>query len=213
MKEPHRLMDRRTFVVQALAFCALPKSQGALPLLPIAGFVGRAAAAAAIGWFVEETLDTALNRKQVEDAIVPSKSGPTGNAFHDANADSFIVDPYRVRIPTGQSGTYGFHTSLDGHLRADLPRQIPVYKDLAVHEIQRIRHEQPIYGTVLYPCGFRRPPTWEDDERYLHTLRRYEVPPHAFRLDYVRPFNDGQNQLVGFGVCNRRGDRDLLISV
>jgi len=59
------------------------------------------------------------------------------------------------------------------------------------------------FGAILYPCGYRLPPTPADYQNYVRVAQRYYgIPnPEAFALLYTRHFNDGRNPHMGYLIA------------
>ncbi|MBI5757694.1 MAG: hypothetical protein HZA46_04170 [Planctomycetales bacterium] len=166
-----------------------------------------------LAWYCDETVGKEipadpdeLGLEKVADPC-PSKS-----KFHNSHAEPLIVGKERHHFPSLFGENCRFHVSIHQHLRADVPREIPDFKDLASHELRRIRHEAKIFSAVLYPCGERACPAVGDRTSFHRACDEYGVDPDRLKLDYVRPFNDGRKAHLGFGVRSQKsGEKDLLI--
>ena len=187
---------------------------------------GKAAFAGALSWFVNRTLDIVFphfgnnlkggNKLAKELDVKELDPNPTvEDEFHNQHASPYVCLNPQYSFKPRHSERYNYFVELDRYLRSDTDNPLPEFKDLSTPEIKRIAQEEDYYGTVLFPCGQRRPPVIEDNPRYTETCwREYDTDPNLMELEYVRPFNDGIHSYASYGVKSKRtGEKDLLISV
>lgn len=120
------------------------------------------------------------------------KTAPPPQTFHD------IYSPgLRLKVRIGpQTSQYGYWVELDGIPFADSQNPIRPTKSLNIAEmLQIIRPEEvTFYGSVVFPCGSRRPLSTEDQRDFEHTIvSKYHSDPDLFKFEYVRPANSGRN--------------------
>jgi hypothetical protein len=90
--------------------------------------------------------------------------------------------------------------------RTDSQNPPRVRKDLNLAEMGALASplETNYHGCVLFPCSERQQPTYDDriafcDVMRSNKYRRTGFVPRPEQLEYVRPFNDGTNQFIGYG--------------
>ena len=188
-------------------------------------WIGRAAFAGAISWFVDQTLDIVFphfgnslkggNKLARELNVEKIDPKPTAeDKFHNLHASPYVsLNPHYSFKPK-YSERYDYFVELDRYLRSDADDPLPEFKDLSTPEIKRIAREEDFYNTILFPCGQRKPPVLDDYAGYYETCDEYNTDPNLMEIEYVRPFNDGTDSYASYGVKSKRtGQKDLLISV
>lgn len=177
-------------------------------------WTGRTAFAAGIAWLVNRVLDKRYPSHPDTLGVKSIAPTPTADHFHNSQAEPYVVTNARYNFRDEYSPGFGYYMGVNGYLRSNKTDPIPEIKDLATHEVKRIAKEESNYDTLLFPCGKRERPTQLDLVGYQDTCDEYRVDPDRLKLDYVRPFNDGQQQYLAYGVTSRRtGEKDLLVSV
>ena len=185
--------------------------------LPWLFWTGRPAFAAAISWLVNRALDKAFpeNDPEVADKLNVQVITPrsTNDSFHNIHADPYIVANPRYNFDTEYSKKCRYYIELNRYLRSDEENPIADFKDLSTSEIKRLAYEDKYYKNILFPCGLRERPNRDHYAGYRSTCNAYKVDPDLLELEYVRPFNDGRDSCLTYGVKSRQtGRKDLLIS-
>ena len=189
-------------------------------------WTGKAAFAGGISWLIGRVLDIrfpnfgrslkAGNKlaKELGVQIVEPKPTKT-DRFHNSHASPYAVLSPKYRFKPKYSERYEYFVGLDRYLRSDADNPLPDFKDLSTPEIKRIAKEEDYYDTILFPCGQRKLPVRGDYAGYKRTSEEYyNTDPDLMQLEYVRPFNDGTDSYLSYGVKSKRtGEKDLLISV
>ncbi len=187
-------------------------------LFPWLVWGGRRAFAAAISWFVKRALDKAFpeNDPQLADKLDVRKidPSPTKNSFHNTHADPYIVANPRYNFDTEYSKKCGYYVELNRYLRSDEENPIADFKDLSTVEIKRLAYEDKYGKSLFFPCGLRERPNSTHYAGYRSTCNAYKVDLDLLLFEYVRPFNDGENTCLAYGVKSKKtGGKDLLISL
>ena len=194
--------------------------------LAFLAWVGKAAFAGAIGWFIDRTLDIVLphfgdslkggNQLARELNVEERDPKPTAEyEFHNSHASPYVSLNPNYSFKPKYSDRYDYFVELDQYLRSDTDDPLPEFKDLSTPELKRIAREEDYYNTILFPCGPRERPVSNDYAGYSATCHNeYNINPNLMELEYVRPFNDGTHSYASYGVKSKRtGQKDLLISV
>ena len=188
-------------------------------------WLGRAAFAGGISWFVDRTLDIVFphfgdslkggNKLARELNVKKMEPKPTAeNKFHNSHASPYVSLNPNYSFEPKYSDRYDYFVELDQYLRSDTDNPLPEFKDLSTPELKRIAREEDFYETILFPCGQRTAPVSNDYAGYHATCDEYNTDPNLMELEYVRPFNDGVHSYASYGVKSKKtGQKDLLISV
>lgn len=211
-----REVIRIGFAAVASGILVLPPFSSEARANPLAwlGWTGRTAFAAGIAWLVNRVLDKRFPTDPDRLGIRSVSPTPTTDRFHNSHADPYVVTNPRYNFKDEYSRDYRYYVGVSSYLRSNKTDPIPEIKDLATNEIKRIAWEESRHGTLLFPCGKRERPVQSDLSGYRNTCIEYGVDPARLKLDYVRPFNDGNDAFVAYGITsNRTGQKDLLISL
>ena len=153
---------------------------------PVIAFIGRAAFAGAISWFVGKALDRAFPTDSRElDLRQVKNPRPTGRAFHDRYASNWQINNKKVHIPFDPGKRFGV-----GHF---------TNKELNGHELLQLQREEEYYGGAPIPLTNREPVS---EVRSLKKLGEvYGLPYSIYLNDYQRRyFSPAGVVIYGFGI-------------
>ena len=180
--------------------------------------LGRADFVLLLTWFINKALKNTLSSAfsiGEKDVNQVSEPKPGGTSFHDQFASIFTVNP-RIVIKNTRTD-YGFYLALREFLRAHKEAQIPAVKDVNGTELRRCRHvnSENDGKYLIFPCGPRTPPDDQELTAFGNYCRQTGMKRSDFKLEYCRPFSDGESMYRGFAIRSEKlgpSGTDLLIS-
>lgn len=176
------------------------------------GFVAKAVASAAIGWFVGKVLDDIWADKVRDAPLLPTGEATpvVNNTFHNTFKADWQIELNLPCRPAIDREGYYISNEIKGFLRSHDNNPIPAHKDINFIEMRSIERFERVHGRLLNPCDYRRrldslTRAEQKDERrqFAKACRRLGYDSDDFSVHYCRPFNDGGVTRAGWGVTVR----------
>ena len=218
---PPRLprLHRRQFIKTTAAAISATSAIGLLP-----GTSRRSEAAipyvvqllfgAAVGWFVERTLDDIVKPTVVSGRHFPTKR----NRYHDAYSSDLLESRYRVNKKNVLSGK--LQIRVEKHVYAAPSQKLCCY-GLSGHDYSRAElitihkeFEEKCHRGIPYPTTYRKKVTQSQVRKVERILTKSDIDPDKINVEYQRQFETlGYKKLDGIGLSLKGTQQKSLLFV